>query len=319
MERRLIRAVASWRFFVTALVLSSIPGGVNAQVKKQLSYIGLNPSSTLAECEGDCDVNSDCAAGLHCFQRRDNTKNPVPGCTGETSTTTGKDFCAKLDGRNDTNLKFLRYYGSNGLSTPMERCAGDCDANNDCAGTDICFSRPGLETVPGCYGAGHSNADYCVDVKYKLKPLGASPSKLSSDPPVKLGECEGDCDKDSHCEDGLMCFQRGTSDRLPGCSPQPSNDHDYCITPTIHDKGLNPGSGLQRCQGDCDSDGDCTGDLVCYQRDDTHAHVPGCAGTPREDWYGMAFLYRLLVVFLFCFPLSQHILISIRATSRASS
>ncbi len=31
------------------------------------------------------------------------------------------------------------------------------------------------------------------------------------------------------------------------------------------------------CEGDCDVDGDCAGDLVCYQRDS--GPVPGCSGT----------------------------------------
>ena len=27
-------------------------------------------------------------------------------------------------------------------------------------------------------------------------------------PPTPLPECEGDCDRDSHCAEGLTCFQR---------------------------------------------------------------------------------------------------------------
>jgi hypothetical protein len=34
------------------------------------------------------------------------------------------------------------------------------------------------------------------------------------------GVCEGDCDDDSHCADGLTCFMRGDGnvDLVPGCS-----------------------------------------------------------------------------------------------------
>jgi len=32
------------------------------------------------ECEGDCDYNSDCKAGLTCFQR--DPGESVPGCSG---------------------------------------------------------------------------------------------------------------------------------------------------------------------------------------------------------------------------------------------
>lgn len=35
---------------------------------------------------------------------------------------------------------------------------------------------------------------------------------------------------------------------------------------------------LQECQGDCDTDDDCDGDLVCFQRDEGGGAVPGCLG-----------------------------------------
>ena len=37
------------------------------------------------------------------------------------------------------------------------------------------------------------------------------------------------------------------------------------------------------CQGDCDGDGDCTGELTCFQRDGTEA-VPGCSGSGNSGW-----------------------------------
>ena len=40
-------------------------------------------------CEGDCDSDSDCKAGLYCFQR--NATEPVPGCSGEGLN--GFDYC----------------------------------------------------------------------------------------------------------------------------------------------------------------------------------------------------------------------------------
>ena len=41
---------------------------------------------------------------------------------------------------------------------------------------------------------------------------------------------------------------------------------------------------MKLCEGDCDEDADCNGNLICYQRDDIDtALVPGCAGTPDID------------------------------------
>ena len=46
-------------------------------------------SHGLGLCQGDCDKDSDCSAGLFCFQRTG--KTPVPGCEG--SGLTNYDYC----------------------------------------------------------------------------------------------------------------------------------------------------------------------------------------------------------------------------------
>ena len=43
------------------------------------------------------------------------------------------------------------------------------------------------------------------------------------------------------------------------------------------------------CEGDCNTDADCAAGLLCFQRDEPHQTVPGCArsgytATPLEDW-----------------------------------
>lgn len=40
---------------------------------------------------------------------------------------------------------------------------------------------------------------------------------------------------------------------------------------------------LFRCQGDCDDDDDCQGNLVCDQREEDDDEVYGCTGTPESD------------------------------------
>ena len=43
------------------------------------------------------------------------------------------------------------------------------------------------------------------------------------------------------------------------------------------------GTGMSECQGDCDGDVDCNGDLVCFQRNGFTA-IPGCEGAGVESW-----------------------------------
>ena len=48
-------------------------------------------------------------------------------------------------------------------------------------------------------------------------------------------------------------------------------------------KGVDPSYDLGRCQGDCDNDHHCAGDLVCYQRGmNQGADVPGCTGADNS-------------------------------------
>ena len=64
----------------------------------------------------------------------------------------------------------------------------------------------------------------------KLKPL-----VNKGNNPRNLGECEGDCDRDSDCHTGLRCFQRNSSSKVPpGCKRGGRADigsHDYCYDP----------------------------------------------------------------------------------------
>jgi hypothetical protein len=48
-----------------------------------------------------------------------------------------------------------------------------------------------------------------------------------------LDRCRGDCDNDSQCKDGLVCFQRGSLESVPGCDggTSDSSRSDYCIDP----------------------------------------------------------------------------------------
>ncbi len=105
------------------------------------------------------------------------------------------------------------------------------------------------------------------------------------------GECEGDCDDDSDCADGLECFQRSGAEIVPGCSGAGGKRDvyakDICYKPKVSEVELvgNPcndffDSGFcEVCTGDCDRDSDCEGDLRCAQRSggaDQVENVPGC-------------------------------------------
>ena len=59
----------------------------------------------------------------------------------------------------------LNFKGSDPSQTPLGRCEGDCDDDNDCQGSLICFEKDKNEFnghVPGCNGRDTSRNDYCI-------------------------------------------------------------------------------------------------------------------------------------------------------------
>jgi hypothetical protein len=153
---------------------------------------------------------------------------------------------------------------------PLGLCQGDCDNDGQCQEGLMCFQRNELEAVPGCTG-GESDiqkTDYCILDPYGpgYKPVPQEPSSIPSSPPsesaiptsgqtakpsrspldpqplqdfggtplpekLPLGLCQGDCDNDGQCQEGLMCFQRNELEAVPGCTGGESDIQktDYCI------------------------------------------------------------------------------------------
>jgi hypothetical protein len=113
--------------------------------------------------------------------------------------------------------------------------------------------------------------------------------------------CEGDCDVDSDCDGNLKCFQRGRKESVPGCSKKGRRGWDYCYNdsanpnPTRQPTNAPPDNGglittgrdgcgsggCGECEGDCDSDSQCSGNLECFQRDESD-EIPGCGGGGRR-------------------------------------
>jgi hypothetical protein len=115
-----------------------------------------------------------------------------------------------------------------------------------------------------------------------LKDYGATPKKQG----IELGHCEGDCDSNDDCKEGLECFERLGHEYVPGCKGSGVWGYDYCVKPgllPLSFLGHEPGELLKACEGDCDHDWDCAGTMVCFQRDG-NTNVPGCKGPGEKDY-----------------------------------
>ena len=145
-------------------------------------------------CEGDCDTDSDCKAGLRCFHPRSfgpPTRlfiESVPGCSGDGMP--GVDYCISAPPLT-TGVNGWDGCGAGGCNL----CEGDCDTDSDCKAGLQCFHRTFLESVPGCSGGGSgggrdprggggsdsvSGMDYCIP---PLPPSPKPPPPSPSPPP----------------------------------------------------------------------------------------------------------------------------------------
>ena len=107
-----------------------------------------------------------------------------------------------------------------------------------------------------------------------------------------LGRCEGDCDSDADCEQGLTCFQRDGLEAIPGCNGSGESGSDYCysITDPPTPAPLPPTSIVQlnECEGSCSSSlVECAWGLNCWT--DGAQPIPGCAEAGRVAGAGYCY------------------------------
>jgi len=116
--------------------------------------------------------------------------------------------------------------------------------------------------------------------------------------------CQGICDNDDECKGELVCIERAArvfQGKVPGCGDGTgvALTDRLCYAPTtletLEDLGEtfsdgscggsqknkcgckeDPGQQCKQCQGDCNTDDDCAGNLRCYQRDHKDEPTPGC-------------------------------------------
>lgn len=170
--------------------------------------------------------------------------------------------------RNIASTSKLERPGNDGSPTsafPLQKCQGDCDTDKDCATNLKCFIRkPGddIKKIPGCTTSTitkltKDGTDYCYDPNDAV----AAPIK----PPSPIASPRNAPKAAPTATSGTILYK--------GEDWTPRDAYPLGI-----------------CEGDCDGDYDCEGELVCHQRDmdvsGKLGHVPSCAGrdTTTRDY-----------------------------------
>jgi len=216
---------------------------------------------------------------------------PVGGCSVNTWTISGFSYDSEFLSLKDTEHP---HEVSVDDVFSLQISEGCCDyTTSDNEGTTCADVHFVYESIDGEY---HGDSDLVLS-----RPVVSHGNLNNKNTPCSgddcLGECEGECDRDDHCQHGLVCWHRTgwDSNVPPGCSGSAHDEHhDYCYDPNrripVEDKGVNQPSDdcgcLLECEGDCDSDADCHGNLVCWHRDGWDDLVPpGCRGDVHGRLY----------------------------------
>ncbi|KAL3909150.1 MAG: hypothetical protein SGILL_008201 [Bacillariaceae sp.] len=174
---------------------------------KEVWNRGWEPAFQLGECEGDCDDDGDCLPGLICFER-EAARVAVPGCAGGETDDSLTDYCVYPD-------------------LPDGVLPGNLPGADD--GIDL-EGRDDTPTASPVVPPTNPPTDKPTvsENALPLNPIGWSPP----DDQKPLGLCEGDCDDDDDCGDGLVCFQRFLPmTAVPGCAggKEDTSLMDFCI------------------------------------------------------------------------------------------
>jgi hypothetical protein len=149
--------------------------------------------------------------------------------------------------------------GSPASAFPLQKCQGDCDKDSDCATNLKCFIRkPGddITKIPGCTTTTvtkltNDGTDYCYNPKDAI--IITTPMK----PPSPVAPPKS----------------------APKSAPTTSGVKLVYVGEDWTPRDEYP---LDRCEGDCDGDYDCKGELVCHHRDvdktGQFGYVPSCVG-----------------------------------------
>ena len=168
-----------------------------------------------------------------------------------------------------STLQRLGNDGSPASAFPLQKCHGDCDTDTDCATNLKCFIRkPGddILKIPGCTTSAvmkltNDGTDYCYDPN---DAIAVAPMKPPTPVPVAI----------------------------PLSAPPTSTPTTKRDTILFQGEDWTPRDAfpLGVCEGDCDGDFDCEGELVCHHRDMDSTgklgHVPSCSGrdTTTRDY-----------------------------------
>lgn len=111
---------------------------------------------------------------------------------------------------------------------PLNECKGNCQSDADCAQDLKCFfTNEGVDTVTGCNGQIEAGRNYCYLPGHIFLIIAGEDQEPESAYPLR--QCEGNCQSDEDCAQGLVCFMRDEFEDVTGCYGDGEQGANYCI------------------------------------------------------------------------------------------
>ena len=246
-------------------------------------------------CEGDCDRDSDCRAGLLCFHRTN--AEVTPGCTNDGHSDKSTDYCYQAPLPNPSanpSVGACRECKQCDTSTTQQVSACSTSAQT------VCRCKAGHHSVRrGTSGFAWVGDGYCSDEYSKVQSDAAVPNIAAcADRCWADAQCTGFAYYDGTCMPGKtgVCstHQRACLLSKSGCASRSTNDFNWqghkkqSGLPSLDYQGgsaCTTSAPCSVCVGDCDADNQCAGSLKCFHRSSSE-HVPGCTNSPTHGGSG---------------------------------
>ena len=147
----------------------------------------------------------------------------------------------------------------------------------------VSFVIPSLVSLTSAMPAAAKELDDFVRCSRRL--VDENNESTSTDPFGRVCQaCQGDCDTDEDCDNGLRCFHRNNGEPVPGCTGHRNvfSRSDFCIPQEQLVVRIDPPCSAyapcHECQGHCRSDRDCAPNMRCTVRASNDDAVDGCFG-----------------------------------------
>lgn len=95
---------------------------------------------------------------------------------------------------------------------------------------------PSITNVPGCSGLNDGITNYCINPTFTEQnvPLTNLDSKGSYINAQPLNLCQGHCENDINCSEGLVCMAQDSNGNVDGCvGTSPNEGWKYCTYPSL--------------------------------------------------------------------------------------